>query len=69
MSEKIDKPRENRLRRQATAMFYRLRKSNIALGTIANMGLYRITDPELHTIEAGVKYDLTLDDVEKFLRG
>jgi hypothetical protein len=31
------------------------------------MGLYKIVEPEMNIIMAGEKYDLTLDDVEKFL--
>jgi hypothetical protein len=69
MSEKNNRGRERRLRRQAKGMGFILSKSKIGVGTIDNMGLYRIVDVQMNTIEAGEKYDLTLDDVEKFLAG
>ena len=69
MSKENDKARESKLRTQAKSKGFILSKSKIKVATIDNRGGYRIVDARTNTIEAGEKYDLTLDEAENFLSG
>jgi hypothetical protein len=69
MSEANTKSRESKLRSQARSKGFRLSRSKIRIATVDDSGVYRIVDALMNTIAAGEKYDLTLDDVEKFLEG
>ena len=59
---------ENRLRRQARQKGYVIKKDRAKSRNINHQGGYMIMSFN-NTIEAGEKFNLTLDDVEKFLSG
>lgn len=63
-----EKSREIKLRRWATRLGLTLHKSKKRNWTIDDYGGYMIVDPYFNRIEAGQKFDLTLDEVESFLR-
>jgi hypothetical protein len=63
-----DKTREDRLRRQANRQGLALSKSRAILPYLDNRGDWMIVDPYRNTIVLGEKWDLTLDDVEEFLK-
>jgi hypothetical protein len=60
------KNRENRLRRLAKKQYYEIKKSR-ANYSGDNLGGYQIINGFSNAIEAGEKFDLSLDDIEKFL--
>lgn len=62
-----EKVRENYCRRQAKRVGLFLRKSKAKKTNIDDWGGYMIINPLLNTIEAGQKFDLSLEGVEKFL--
>lgn len=62
-----DKVRENYLRRMAKRQGLELQKSKARKWSIDNHQGYRIIDPTVNRIEAGEKYNLTLDEVERYL--
>ena len=62
-----DKKREKRLRRALTRKGYALRKSR-AGESLDNLGGYMIYDPCANLLVAGDHFNLTLDDVEAFLK-
>jgi len=64
MDEKV---RENRLRRQARRQGLLLHKSRAQKTNIDDYGGYMIISARLNSIEAGQKFDLSLDQVEQFL--
>lgn len=63
--------RENEARRQLAKQGYTLRKSRsggvIGENVLANdRGGYMIVNSAFNTIEAGERYDMSLEDVERF---
>jgi len=61
-----EKTQENRLRRRLSTLGYSLQKTRSAL-VRDNYGGYRIIDPANNTVAAGERFDLNLQDVEKFV--
>lgn len=59
--------REARLRRAARRQGYVLRRSRWHLGSIDNYGEFMIVDADRNWTVAGLRFDMTLDDVERFL--
>jgi hypothetical protein len=59
--------REQRVRRSLKRIGYRLHKSRCRLGSIDNFGGYRIIDSDTNFVVLGVRYELTLDDVERWV--
>jgi hypothetical protein len=66
MDESDDLIRIARLRSLAKRQGFVIKKSRMMTRTLNNQGGYMITDLN-NIIQAGEKFDLTLDDVEKFL--
>ena len=64
----IAKDLENRLRQRLAIEGFALHKSTAA-PSVDNMGGYMIVDPGTDTVFAGSRYNLTLDDVEGFVKG
>ena len=64
-----DKVRENRLRRWAKRLGYSVHKDRARSWSIDNLGGYRLVYVYTNTIEAGEKFNLSLDDVENLLGG
>ena len=63
----MSKALENKLRRELYRKFgYTLRKSRIRIGP-DNYGEYAIIDPDRNWLIAGEKFDLSLDDVRRFV--
>lgn len=62
-----EKSIENRLRRQLSKEGYMLRKSRTRNWNIDDYGEYMITDPYTNMIVAGSRFDLSLEDVERFV--
>lgn len=62
-----DRRRENRVRARAARRGYMVRKSRAAPDYIDNRGGYQIVDANTNAIVGGEKFDLTIDDVEKWL--
>ena len=63
------KTRENRVRRAAKRQGYIIRKSRspyVFPLNIDNHGGYMVINAFHNAIVAGIKYDMTLDDVEEF---
>lgn len=58
--------RENKARRKLAKEGYSLHKSRARL-SIDNLGGYMISNDNDNTIVAGEKYDLSIEDVEKFI--
>lgn len=65
----VDKAREVKLRRWATRLGYALHKDRARLWSIDHHGGYRLASVHTNTIEAGERFDLTLDDIEHVLAG
>jgi hypothetical protein len=65
--ETQDKVRENRLRRWAIRLGYRVCKSRARLWHSNDHLLYQLVDPYRNTVVNGANFDLTLDDVEWYL--
>lgn len=68
METKEIKNKENKLRRQLRKMGYYLMKSRIRNPHLDDFGGYRIIDPHTNFIEAGPKFELSLEDVENFVK-
>ena len=68
--EKTDLNKESRIRRQLQAKGYRLQKSRVKKTHIDNMGGYMIIDNTMgqNTVFAGGRYELSLNDVEEYLK-
>jgi hypothetical protein len=64
-----EKARENRARRHAERLGLVLRKSRARHLHVDDFGGYQVIDPNHTAIVCGEKYDLSLDDVERFLDG
>jgi len=64
-----EKAVEMRLRRKVKAEGFALCKSRGRTHNADNYGGYRILDPNLNTIETGQRFDLSLEDVEAWLKG
>lgn len=58
---------EQRLRRALVKQGFQLKKSRVRSTNVDNWGGYMIVNPYFNTIEAGVRYDLTLKEVEEFV--
>jgi hypothetical protein len=63
-----EKVREIRLRNWATRLGLSLHKSRARHWSINNHQRYMIVNPNLKKVFAGEHYDLSLDDVEEFLK-
>jgi hypothetical protein len=63
-----EKVREIKLRRWATRLGLALHKSRARRWSVDNFQGYMIVDPYINTIVAGHRFDLTLDEVEAFLK-
>lgn len=59
--------REARLRRLARGQGYALHRSRWHRGSIDNYGEFRVVDRDRNLIVAGERFDMTLDDVERWL--
>lgn len=64
----IEKVRENRLRRQLKKHGVRLQKSRIQNTNIDNYGNYMLIDMYRNLVLDGCKYEMTLDDVENYVK-
>ena len=62
-----ERRREARLRRLARRGGYSLHKSR-AGWSLDNFGEFMIVDDDINTIVAGERFDLSLDDVEEWLK-
>jgi len=62
-----DKVREIRLRNWATRLGLSLHKSRVRRWSIDNHQEYMIANPSQNMVVCGERYELDLDDVEKFL--
>jgi hypothetical protein len=58
---------EKQLREQLRKAGYTLKKSRVKHTNVNNLGGYMIINTWNNTIEAGSNYELSLEDVEKFL--
>lgn len=65
MENKEIKAREDKDRRQLAKQGYTLKKSRAQTYTADNQGGYMIVQDGI--IQAGERFDLTLEDVEKFI--
>ncbi len=59
---------EAQLRRFADRLGFTLRKSRVRYVSHDNRGGYRLVDPFINTIVAGEHFDLSLHNVEEWLR-
>lgn len=59
--------RESRLRALAKRQGLEVCKSRVRKSHLDDHGGFRIVDPYFNIIEAGERFDLDLDDVERFL--
>ena len=66
-SIRMEQRREARLRRLARREGYGLHKSRAGFSS-DNLGDYMIVDNNRNAIVAGERFDVTLDDVEEWLR-
>lgn len=64
--EKEIKRREDRVRRQLAEQGLALRKSRASTFSADDQGGYRIIDTQFNRIEAGERFELTLEDAEAF---
>ena len=62
-----EKSRELSLRRKAGRLGYSLRRSRKQL-SVDNDGGYMLVDIESNSVAAGSRFELSLDDVEAFLK-
>jgi len=67
MKEIAIKSRENKARRDLSKIGYSLQKHTSAVD-LYHVGCYRILDSHTGNIEAGADFDLTLEDVESFIK-
>lgn len=63
----MEKQREARLRRLLRKQGYLLKKSRIKNPHINNMGGYMIVDAQRNFVVNGDRFELDLDQVEKFI--
>lgn len=64
--DKEIKRREDRVRQQLTKQGLALRKSRVFTPTADDQGGYMIVDTQFNRIEAGERFDMTLEEVEAF---
>lgn len=64
--DKDIKRREDKVRRQLAKQGLALRKSRVSTYTADDQGGYRIVDTQFNRIEAGERFDLTLEEVEAY---
>lgn len=64
--DKDIKRREDKVRRQLSKQGLALRKSRASTYTADDQGGYRIVDTKFNRIEAGERFNLTLEDVEAY---
>ena len=62
-----EKNKERKLRRALNKAGYSLRKSSAPV-SIDNFGGYMIIDANINAVVSGSRYDLSLDDIENFLK-
>lgn len=60
------KSRERKCRRKLAKEGYILKKSRVRTANINDYGMYQIIDEMHNRIEAGEKFDLTLEEVEDY---
>jgi hypothetical protein len=65
--EKIDKVYENKLRRQAKRLGLFLSKSSGRAWSLDNQLGYRLMESSKGLVIAGERFELTIEDVEKYL--
>ena len=65
MENKEIKAREDKARKQLAKLGYTLKKSRAQTYTADNQGGYMIVQDGI--IQAGERFDMTLEDVEKFI--
>jgi hypothetical protein len=63
----MEKRRESRLRNKARTQGFSLRKSRARTTSVRDYGGYQIVVADGNIIDAGEKFDLSLDEVERFL--
>jgi hypothetical protein len=63
----MEQRREARLRRLARSGGYSLHKSRASI-SVDNLGDFMIVNDDMNAVVAGERFDLTLDDVEEWLR-
>jgi hypothetical protein len=66
-AERQKKSREISLRRKAGRLGYSVRRSRWQL-SVDNDGGYMLVDSESNSVAAGSRFELSLDDVEAFLK-
>jgi hypothetical protein len=64
----VDKLRQNRLRRWADRLGYRLNRSPARMLHADDLGWYQLEDVYSTTVACGIDYDLDLSDVETILQ-
>ncbi|MCL1806772.1 MAG: hypothetical protein FWG31_03615 [Oscillospiraceae bacterium] len=64
-----EKMRENRLRRMSSRQEFMLRKSKARTWDLTNQRGYLILDAHSGFVVTGSNFNLSIDEVEKFLRG
>lgn len=69
MVDQGEKVRVNRLRRWARRLGLEVRKSRVRATHLDDFGWYRLVNTYRNSIEAGERFDLDLDDVERMLEG
>lgn len=62
-----ERRREARLRRLARSGGYSLHKSRAGI-SVDNLGGFMIVEDNMNVVVAGGRFDLTLDDVEEWLK-
>ena len=63
-----EKVNESRIRRQAYKLGIRIEKSRIRNANLFNQGGYRLIDVDTNILIDGLWYELTLRDVENYLK-
>ncbi len=64
--DKDIKRREDKVRRQLAEQGLALRKSRASIFSADDQGGYMIIDTQYNRIEAGERFDLTLEDIEAY---
>ena len=67
IEKKAEIRKEQQLRRALVKQGFQLKKSRVRSTNVDNLGGYMIVNPYFNTIEAGVRYNLTLKEVEEFV--
>ena len=67
--ERAEKALEQRARRKAKSVGLVAMKSRQGIGSVDNCGGFRVVDAVLNTIEAGVRFDLSAEEVIAFCTG